>query len=106
LDGDCLGELIAGAIGLFLLFKLLEIALTGLYWVVASLSYWLITGLEWLFSSSLNPGRPAVMWAVWGVVLGAVLGFYPIAPVYGLKKFRGALIWLVFAAMVAVAFIR
>ncbi len=103
--GGCIGGLIALAIGVFLLFKLLEITLTGLYWALSSLSYWFLSGLEWLFSGSLLPERPHVMWAVWGGVLGGVLGFYPIAPLYGIRKYRGALVWLVLAAMIAVAWL-
>ena len=103
--GGCIGGLIALAIGVFLLFKALEYTLAGLYWAGASLSYWLISGLEWLFSGSLNPERPEVMWAVWGGALGGVLGFYPVAPVYGLGKYRKALVWLVLVAMVAVAWV-
>lgn len=101
--GGCIGGLIALVIGVFLLLKLFEFTLTGLYWALSSLSYWLISGLEWLFSGSLMPERPEVMWAIWGGALGGALGFYPVAPVYGLKRHRATLIWSVIAAMVAVA---
>ncbi|HHW26676.1 MAG TPA: hypothetical protein GXX23_04950 [Firmicutes bacterium] len=99
----CLGGLIALVIGIFLLVKILEYTLSAGYWVLATVSYGVVNGLEWLFSGALYPERPEVMWALWGAALGGVLGFHGVAHVYGLKKYRNVLVLLVFVAMVAVA---
>lgn len=101
----CAGGLVALVFAVFVLFKVLEYTLAGAYWLLASVSYWLINGFEWLFSGALYPERPEVVWALWGAALGGVLGFHGVAPIYGLRKYRNALICLVLAAMVAVAWI-
>ena len=39
-------------------------------------------------SARLIPGAPWVMWALWGALIGASLGFWAVAPVFGLRKQR------------------
>ncbi len=78
-------------------------AVSAMYWAVASVSYALIALLDGLFSVRAMPDSPAVMWAVWGGVMGGVLGFWTIAPVYGMRRWRSAMVLVVLAAMAGTA---
>ncbi len=100
---DCLGALIAIVVFLAILFWAVTFVAVAVYWVAATGSYWLMAGLAWLCSESLTPGRPELMWAIWGGLVGAVLGFWPSAHLYGRRKSPGLMLWTVMFMMLATA---
>lgn len=77
--------------------------LGGVYFALASGSYWTGFGLDRLFAAARFAGAPWIGWALCGLVLGAVIGFCAIAPVYGLRRWRWAMVGLVFTAMLVIA---
>lgn len=82
---------------------LIGIVLTTVYWVFASIAFLLLTCFDGLTSL---PSAPAVMWAIWGGVIGAALGFWTIAPVYGVRKFRALILAAPFVLMLGFSAVR
>jgi hypothetical protein len=74
-----------------------------LYWVGTTLGVVLFTLLDGLFGARLIPGAPWLMWLLWGALIGAAVGFWTVAPVYGLRKQRPLLLGTPFILMVLVA---
>jgi hypothetical protein len=70
------------------LFRVLGYLLAGLYTVLAALGTALLAGLDALFSAPLFAGHPEVGWAIGGLLIGAGVGAWTIAPVYGLRRAR------------------
>jgi hypothetical protein len=83
--------------GMVLLFALSGLIVPGAYCGVAVLGLYLHFFLDRLFSAALIPGAPWVMWGIWGGIMGGMLGFWSVAPRYGLGEKR---ILLVFAPLV------
>lgn len=96
------GLLLIGGL-LYLLAIATGYVLSAIYWALASFSRGLVVTLDGLLSAQVLPDLPAAAWAAWGALLGGVLGFWTIAPVYGMRRWRPALVWLVLAAMAGTA---
>ncbi len=64
---------------------------------------WMAYILDILTSSRLTSSHPALMWAVWGGVLGGVAGFWLISPVQGRTYWRGWVLLAVIIVMVVLA---
>lgn len=58
----------------------------GLYTGVAAAGYSVSWSLDWFFSADRMPRYPWAAWAAWGALFGAALGFWTIAPLYGLRR--------------------
>ncbi len=71
-----------------LLLVLLGLAITGAFAGAASLALSAFAGLDYLFGAGLLPAAPWLAWLGWGAVIGAGLGFWTLAPVYGYRKQR------------------
>lgn len=95
--------LVAGivAVGFILYWVVVAIAwvvgviLTAIAWVVGTILYViaLVGALayavgDWLFASGLFGWPGWIMWSFWGLVIGGLLGFWTIAPVYGIRGNR------------------
>lgn len=59
-----------------------------LYAALVSLSFATFWLLDELCSARLLPAAPWLLWMFWGALIGATLGFWTIAPVFGLRKQR------------------
>jgi len=81
-------------------------ALQGFYYMIACGALLLFTVLDSLFSASLIPGVPWLMWGFWGAVIGGALGFWTLAPVYGLRNKRTLIACAPFAAMLLIMLLR
>lgn len=64
----------------------------GAYCVPALLGFATFAALDQLFSAHLIHGAPWLMWTIWGAVLGMSIAFWTIAPVYGIRKRRSAIL--------------
>lgn len=80
--------------------------LAAAYWLVSTVAFVVLATLDGITSSSLVASAPAVMWAVWGAVIGGALGFWTIAPVYGLRRFRPLVAAAPFVLMVGFSAVR
>ena len=65
--------------------------LIGIYWLLAAVSYLFFAAMDGLCSAALLPESPWLMWLIWGAVIGAALGFWTVAPIYGLRRQR---VWI------------
>lgn len=102
---EVLGWIIGVVAVIVALVYALGYVLAALYWCVVNAGYLLIAYLDWFFSSSLLPQMPEVIWASWGILAGATIGFWTIAPVYGWHR-RGILVWVVPVGALFLAFGR
>ena len=59
-----------------------------LYAGIVSLSLAIFSLLDEVCSARLLPGAPWLLWMLWGALIGASLGFWTVAPVFGLRKHR------------------
>jgi hypothetical protein len=59
-----------------------------------------------LFSASLLPGAPWVMWLLGGALIGAAFAFWTLAPVYGLRKQRPLILATPFILLLLLAALR
>jgi hypothetical protein len=75
----------------------------GLYMGVWATAFGVQWAFDWLFGARETFDRPWIMWALWGAVLGACLGFWLIAPTFGLRRWRTPLLFLPVVAMIGVA---
>lgn len=82
-----------------------HLIIPGIFWFIAILSLTIFTILDTVFSASLIPHAPWVMWCIWGIVLGGAFGFWTIAPVYGLRKNRPLILLVPVGLMTIVALI-
>jgi hypothetical protein len=78
----------------------------GLYWFFAVVCTGILAGLDGLFSAALLPRAPWILWAIWGGVLGGVLAFWTVAPVYGLRERRPHLLLAPVGLMLLLAGLR
>lgn len=82
---------------LYVLVAVLQLAvyvLAGLYTALAVLGGALLAALDSLFSARLVEGVPEAGWMFAGALLGAGVGAWTIAPVYGLRRARPLLLIL------------
>jgi len=83
---------IIGIAFLLLLFVALpRLIVPGIYFGIAILALFLFYGLDQLFSVIFIPRVPWLMWGLWGGIIGSTLGFWSVAPRYGL---RGKRLWI------------
>lgn len=80
--------------------------LTGVYWFFAMLAQGAVFFFDNLFSAALVPGIPWLMWVVWGMLIGAALGFWTLAPIYGLRQYRVAILCAPLGLMLLVMGVR
>jgi len=59
-----------------------------LYAALVSLSLATFSLLDELCSARLLPAAPWLLWMLWGALIGASLGFWTVAPIFGLRKHR------------------
>ena len=86
---------IFGCLGLLLLFVIIQ----AIVW----LSFGVLLSVDWLVGARLTPGTPAIMWAIWGAILGGTLAFWLVAPIYGLRKMRPLIVAAPLLLMGAIA---
>ncbi len=72
----------------------------------SAFAYILCFALDHLFSASIFPQAPWVMWCFWGGVVGAAFGFWTVAPRYGLRHRRPLILLLPFPLMLLVATLK
>ncbi len=75
-------------VALLLVLIFVKPLVAGLYALLAAISLITFTLLDELTSASLLPAAPWVLWMLWGALIGGTLGFWTIAPVFGLRKHR------------------
>jgi len=81
----------------------LRYILIGIYWFFAVVAHHFFGVMDELSSAPLLPGAPWVAWMLWGAVIGAALGFWTVAPIYGLRKQRTWIALLPFVLMAVMA---
>lgn len=103
-------ELIAWILVVIALLVVLQFTLgyvlIGLYWFVAVVASLFISSLDTLFSASLVPGLPWLMWVIWGALIGAALAFWTIAPIFGQRRRRALILAAPFGLMLLIALAR
>ena len=62
---------------------ILVVAILGVYWALASVSFLIVSTMDVVFASGLFSTSAPVMWAVSGGLLGGAFGLWTIVPVYG-----------------------
>lgn len=77
--------------------------LAGVYCILIGAVMVMIAVLDGATSASLFASAPAVMWAIWGGIIGGALAFWMVAPLYGLRKQRPLIASAPFVLMGAVA---
>lgn len=100
--GWIVGFLIVAAVVVWLI----GMVLAAVYWVLANAAFLALAFLDGVTSSSLTSSSPAIMWAIWGGLIGGTLGFWTIAPVYGLRKVRPLIAAAPFVFMMGFAAVR
>jgi len=71
-------------------------ALAGIYTALAFLSVIILGVIDNIFGGFARSGNPVLMWALWGGILGASIGFWTVAPIYGVRSARP---WIVSAPL-------
>lgn len=100
---------------------IIPLVLVGI-WLVVSSVIWLVQALRWpayytvttldvITGARLIPGAPWLVWMVWGGIFGGCLGYWLIAPLYGLKENRALVmaapaVAMLLAALLTWAFVR
>lgn len=83
------------------------VAILGvLYTALAIIGSLLLAGLDLLLCPAQLAAIPWVAWAAWGGIAGAAAGFWTVAPVYGMRRLRPALLLLTPAAALALMALR
>lgn len=83
------------------------VAILGvLYTALAILGSVALAGLDFLLCPAQLASIPWAAWAAWGGLAGAAAGFWTVAPVYGLRRLRPALLLLTPVALVVVLALR
>ena len=62
--------------------------------------------LDVVLGADLLPAAPWLIWSVWGALIGTALGFWTIAPVYGLRSRRRLIASAPFLLIALVALLR
>ena len=94
------------AIIILLLPVLFKYILPGLYAGLAVLAFYVFYLLDALFSASLTPHAPFLMWLCWGALFGAAFAFWTVAPRYGLRGQRHFILIAPCALMLLLAAVR
>lgn len=83
------------------------VAILGvLYTALAILGSVALAGLDFLLCPAQLAAVPWTAWAAWGGIAGAAAGFWTVAPVYGLRRLRPALLLLSPVGIVVVLVLR
>jgi hypothetical protein len=83
------------------------VAILGvLYTALAIIGSLFLAGLDMLLCPAQLASVPWVAWAAWGGLAGAAAGFWTVAPVYGMRRMRPALLLLTPVAIIAVLALR
>jgi hypothetical protein len=85
---------------------LFQYIIPGAYYALAALALLIYYALDQAFSVAIFPTVPWLMWLFWGAMIGAALGFWTVAPVYGLRKYRPLIIFFPAILMLFVALLR
>lgn len=104
--GGCLGAILGLAVVGFVIYIVIIAVLyvlAGAYCILIAAIMALIALLDSMMSAGFFAQLPAVMWAVWGAIVGGALAFWTIAPLYGLRKLRPLIAGAPFALMGVVA---
>jgi hypothetical protein len=74
----------------------------ALLWASQTATHFVMQFCDSLFSGAgLLPAPPFFLWSVWGALFGAVLGYWHVAPLHNLGRWRG---WFV-AGLIAMLFL-
>jgi hypothetical protein len=87
-------------------FAMFHYFLPGLLWLFTMGAVIVTSALDQAFSASLCPHAPWVMWIVWGGLIGGSMGFWTIAPAYGLREKRAMILLAPYCLMTIVALLR
>lgn len=83
------------------------VAILGvLYTALAIIGSVALAGLDFLLCPAQLASIPWAAWAAWGGLAGAAAGFWTVAPVYGLRRLRPALLLLTPVAILVVLALR
>lgn len=83
------------------LIQVMPFLLGSVYTTVTSLALVIWTSLDFAFGARLFAEVPAIMWTVWGAILGACGAFWLSAPLYGWRSKRALLFAVPIALMLA-----
>lgn len=90
----------AWIIVIILVIGILIYALSAIYWIIATIAYIFFAVFDVIFSAGLQPNMPAAMWIIWGGVIGGILGFWTMAPMYGMRTWRSALVVVIISVLI------
>lgn len=79
--------------------------LGGLYFAAGVLAYGVTWCLDHALLAGRFPGHPWVGWELAGALIGATLGFWTIAPVYGLRRWRTRIVLAAVIVVVALSLV-
>jgi hypothetical protein len=106
LGGGCIAIAVGLAIAAWVISMIVMAVmyvLAGIYCIFIGAIMVVLAVLDGATSASLFASAPAVMWAIWGAIIGGALAFWLVAPLYGLRKQRPLIAGAPFALMGAVA---
>jgi len=75
-------------VGVVLLQSVITLVIPAIYFALAILAHVIYGILDQLFSTTLFPRLPWLMWLIWGALIGAALGFWTLAPIFGWRNYR------------------
>ncbi len=101
--GYILGPAIAIGVILAVVGYVLAFLLTLAWVCLTTLCLCALVLADWLMAAHLLPGDPWAGWMLCGGVLGAAGGFWTIAPAYGMRSLRPAILALPVIGMVCLA---
>ena len=84
----------------------LKWVVAGTFWVLVMLGWGSYCTLDQLFSAQLIPAAPWVMWVLAGALIGGALGFWTMAPIYGLRRRRAQIAAAPFVLLALIAIVR
>ena len=106
LGGGCIALAVGLAIAAWVISMIVMAVmyvLAGVYCVAIGAIMFVLAVLDGATSASLFASAPAVMWTIWGAIIGGALAFWMVAPLYGLRKQRPLIAGAPFVLMGAVA---
>lgn len=80
--------------------------IAGLYCFLAAVGWGSYFTLDQFFNAAFIPSAPWVMWMIAGGMIGAALGFWTLAPVYGLRRYRLLIVLAPFFLTTVIMMIR
>ena len=98
--------ILAGAAVLILLPFVFRWVLAGLYWFLVVLGWGSYFTLDQFFNAHFFPAAPWVMWMLGGALIGGALGFWTLAPIYGLRQYRRLIALAPFILLALVMIVR